>query len=177
MIDSLKAGSNIVEDTMVLVSKLFDSHSQAMGEEANKFFSGMVEDVYEPRHWFSHILDWHCQAEDLTRLNVHGITRGEERVQLQSLLTILKGGELKGSWAPLRGSGYVDAYTTGGFTLVSPMDEGLVLDNGELNVGVVVVNPYFIPLMSTLKEMYPQHTFIKAENFPAWVDNQKKKGD
>ncbi|MDA1079978.1 MAG: hypothetical protein O2840_04810 [bacterium] len=146
-----------------------------MGAEARKFFSGSVEDVYSPGDWFPHILS-ECNDKDLKRFSAHGITKFNEQKQLQALLIILTTGKLKGDWAFIKSSGYVDAYVTGSFTLIAPIDESLTDDKGKLNIGVIVVNPYFTPLIPILAKNFPGMKFIRAEQFPKWMEDQKMVG-
>lgn len=169
-----KEGSTTWEEaTSIVAHKLMKTFRQEMGAEANRFFSGTVKDVYNPNNWFSFVLSEKCNYDDLKRFSAHGITKGNEESQLQALLAILTTKEIRGDWATISGSGYVDAYRHGGFTLIAPIDEALMIDGKTLNIGVIVVNPYFVPLITTLKKNFPNYSFLKAEEFPKWVDDQK----
>ncbi|MBP7842786.1 hypothetical protein KA017_02160 [Candidatus Woesebacteria bacterium] len=161
--------------TGLVAHELIKAFKQEMGKQANRLFSGEVEGVYSPNDWFSFILGEKCNVADLARFSAHGITKGKEEIQLQALLAILTTQEIKGDWAPMSGSGYANAYTHGSFILIAPIDESLKIDEKTLNIGVVVVNPYFVPLIPTLKKNFPNFSFIKAEEFPKWVEDQKKK--
>lgn len=156
-----------------VATELMKHFTTEMGVEANRFFSGQVEGVYQPSDWFFHILQ-SCEDEDLRRFNAHGIMRGNEKRQLQVLLLILTSNEIIGDIDVLKGSGYADAYVQGGFTLISLIDQKLRREGGGLNIGVIVVNPYFTPLIPTLTKNFPQHHFIKAEEFPKWLAEQKR---
>lgn len=53
------------------------------------------------------------------------------------------------------------------------MDESIYNRNKVLDIGVIVVNPLFEALIPDLTKAYPSCTFLKTEDFPRWLTEQK----
>ena len=152
---------------------LLDLHKREVHKVEIDFISGNYEDANAPSEWFSIILN-DIADSDLERFEAHGIIKGTRAEQLYALLSMLTEGKIIGSWARMSNSSYVDAYTEGSFTVISRIDEPLCNRNNVLNIGVIVVNPLFEALIPDLTRLNPYFTFLKAEDFPRWLAEQKK---
>ena len=93
--------------------------------------------------------------------------------QLAAVLNILSTGEIKGYWAPLKNSGYINAYTSGPFLILSHKYKTL-MSGQKQSIGAVVVNAEFYPLVEKLKKIFPDMNIIKASEM---YDYMRKEED
>jgi hypothetical protein len=125
-------------------------------------------------------------TETLKRYWGHGITKGTEEDQLTALLAILEKGLIAGSAAGLT-TGQPPAYTDGCALVLSKLDGTLmrkindmpvfhnVEDNGrimktwEADIGAIVLNSTYYPLVGEFKTMYPNVQILKANESPAFL--------
>ncbi|HOY14299.1 MAG TPA: hypothetical protein PLY70_14220 [Saprospiraceae bacterium] len=160
--------------TYNLARFLLKIHEKQIDATEDYLWNDGCDGVFSSEGWFNNILNNYCNQEDLERFVAHGITKGDDDTKLFALLSILHTGHIKGDCAKIRKSGYIDAYTNGAFTLISPIDENLWKEN-KLNVGVIVAAPRFVPLIPFFKSFFPSFKLIEASDFPAWIENQKEK--
>lgn len=120
----------------------------------------------------------------------HGVTKGSELDHLTAAISILANGAIRGSTAPLRSSGYVDAYTNGSFFVISRKG-GQLIERGDdrmplfvavkgdestpetraikINPGAVIVNAQFYPLVEELRRMFPGQNILYANQLPEYI--------
>jgi hypothetical protein len=108
----------------------------------------------------------------------HGVKRGEEEDRLTVLLNILSNSAIKGDCGQLVSS-YISAYDDGDFLLILDKDrpfpprlqDGTMARNQiglKVNIGVLVVNTRFYPLVEELKKIFPNRKIIKANELPEY---------
>ncbi len=103
----------------------------------------------------------------------HGIARGDKLEQLTAAISILENKAICGDTSRLAGSGYIDAWTQGGFLLLSNKDGELIPKDrtiiilGEnprtqepikavkIKFGALVANDQFYWVVGDLKKMFP----------------------
>ncbi len=125
----------------------------------------------------------------LGHYGAHGVTKGDELDNLAGALNILANHSMKGWYGPLgRGEGGYNAYRTGDFLVVSKFDKSLGVKeerSGEkkavlnaiglkVDIGVLVVNVHFYPLIEELKKMFPDVKIIKANEIPGYFETDSK---
>ena len=117
----------------------------------------------------------------------HGITRGDKLDQLTSVISVLSNSAIRGDTAKLRGSGFIDAWTQGGFVILSKKDQFLMPRNPTLiklgdhtytgepikaarvDVGATVVNDEFIWIVEELRKRFPNMRILKPSELPAYL--------
>jgi len=110
----------------------------------------------------------------------HGITRGGNVDMLAALLEILYNHSIRGDYARLAGSGFIDAYKFGSALIVSRRGEDLGRREGgrlkinsdrtfDTDIGAVVLNRVFYPLIDELKKMFPNENIIKASEIAEYM--------
>ena len=103
----------------------------------------------------------------------HGITRGNEETQLAALIDILTNNRIQGYTGKLGGNGGgYNAYTHGSFLVV--LDKGTSIEkiSGKVSIGVVVLNEKYYPLISDLRNMFPNRKIIKASELSEYFAEQ-----
>lgn len=132
----------------------------------------------------------------------HGITKGQLEDHLAAAISILANKALKGSWAPLAASGYVDAYQKGSFLVISHRNDRPGKDNlaergpngnpvfvslgehqytgediraAKINMGAFVVNDYFEPLIHELRARFPEAPIISAAELEDYIKAEESK--
>lgn len=121
--------------------------------------------------------------ETLEHYYGHGITRGRDLEWLTAALNILANESVRGDTSKLAGSGFIDAYTDGSFLAIlekdNPYPGGKPQRPNEIglkiNLGALVVNTKFYPLVDALKSMFPNKTIIKANEIPQYFEGQNEK--
>ncbi|MEK7208099.1 MAG: hypothetical protein AAB699_00950 [Patescibacteria group bacterium] len=164
------------EQSLELARRLYAEFEPAIRANLYKEVDGVREYSAYPnllRHFLRRIPD-----EELERYAGHGVTKTSGDVkfgQLAAVLNILATGKIKGDWAPLKNSGYIDAYISGPFLILSHRDENLVSGKKE-SIGAVVVNAEFYPLVEKLKELFPDTHIIRASELPDYMELENEKG-
>ena len=128
----------------------------------------------------------------------HGVTKGQLVDHLAAAISILANRALRGSWAPLANSGYVDAYTDrSSFVVLSHKNERLEErhPNGQpvftslgqnqytgeeiravkANFGAFVVNDYFEPLIQELRSRFPDAPILSAGELADYIKAEESK--
>ena len=124
----------------------------------------------------------------------HGITRNSGLDQLAGFLNIAANKAIKGYCGLIVGSDGYNAYTHGDFIILSKKDINLPvkefssksreeesvfieIDNGNLawkaNIGAMVVDVKYYPLVEELKKMFPEINIIKANELPKYFGIEK----
>jgi hypothetical protein len=128
--------------------------------------------------------------ETINRYSGHGITKGTIEDRLTALMTIAEKKLIAGWEAHFSyDRGQPSAYTEGSALVVSKIDSTLMkkvdgkpvihqMDDGgrkirahEVEIGTIILNSEFYPLIDELKVMYPDETIIKANEASAYINN------
>ncbi len=114
----------------------------------------------------------------------HGVTKGHEVDQLAAAINLLENSAVTGDFGQLQ-SEYISAYTSGSFLVIADHDEPfqknknsreleriLIGDRWALkfNLGALVVNTEYYPLIEKLQEMFPGRNIIKASEMPQYLE-------
>lgn len=175
---SVPATHTTFEQSLGIARQLYAEFEPVIRANLDKEIDGVKETSDYPnliRHFLREIPD-----EELERYIGHGITKTSGVVenprigQLTALLNILATGEIKGSWAPLKNSGYIDAYTSGPFLILSRRDENLISGQRQ-SIGVAVINAEFYPIVERLREFFPNMNIIKASELPAYIHEENNR--
>jgi len=122
----------------------------------------------------------------------HGVTRGDIVAQIAAAVSMLENNIFFGSTAPLRGSGYADAYTQGSFFAISHKDENLVLGARDrkpqrvqvsssrkvgfrMTAGAFICNGILESLVEPLRNLYPSARILYARELKDYIEEQKQK--
>lgn len=127
----------------------------------------------------------------LRRYHGHGITKGYDFTQVMACLCLLDTHTMLGSTGRLKDSGYVDAYTSGGFLVLSRKDRELVESdkNGEsrlvnlvngtqtlhglkINPGALIVNTRFDCLVEELRVLFPYERIFHASEIGEYLNEE-----
>ena len=182
MSEKLKENNVVIENSAVsfeqslgLAKKLYAEFEPAIRANLDKEMDGAKEARDYPnliRHFLKEIPD-----EKQERYAGHGITKTSGVIenptlgQLAAFLNILATGEIKGSWALLKNSGYSNAYTSGPFLILSHRDGNFVRGQRQ-SIGAAIVNAEFYPMVEKLKELFPDMNIIKASELPDYMRNK-----
>ena len=166
------------EQSLQLARKLYAEFEPAIRKNLYTEMEG-VKEVRDYPNLIKHFLQTIPDSEQ-ERYAGHGITKtsgvieAPEIGQLAAFLNILSSGKIRGSWAPLARSGYVDAYKTGPFLILSHIDQNLV--QGQLqSIGAAVVNAEFYPMVEKLRELFPDINIIRAGELPDYFKKEREK--
>lgn len=124
----------------------------------------------------------------------HGVTRGRALDQLAATLSILRNKAIVGDTSRLRKSGFQDAWTDGGFLLISKKDNELIpgktpeerarhrvvlgkksaysVDDVlaiKVDIGAIVVNAEFYPLVEELRKRFPETKILYARGLSEYL--------
>ena len=125
-------------------------------------------------------------GETLSRYQGHGITRGDDITRLAALIHICGTNLLKGDWGSM-GNGSYSSYKHGPAIVLSKIDKSLYSpeernprhisnedgDFIEVNIGAVIIAPKWYPIIDNLKQMFPNITFVRANQIPEYFQNNK----
>lgn len=167
------------EQSLKLATRLLEEFGPAIRANLQKEMDG-VKEFRDYPNLIGHFLK-QFPAEELERYIGHGVTKtsgvpeNPKVGQLAAVLNILATGEIKGDWAPLKNSGYIDAYKTGPFLILSHKAQNLVSRKKE-SIGAVVVNAEFYPLVEKLRELFPDMKIIRAREIPDYIQKEDETG-
>jgi len=160
------------EQSLKLATKLYAEFEPAIRANLQKEMDGVKEFSDYPnliRHFLRQVPDGEQE-----RYAGHGITKTSGVIdnptlgQLAAFLNILATGEIKGSRALLKNSGYIDALTGGPFIILSHRDKDFI-EGQRQSIGAAVVNAEFYPLVEKLKELFPDINIIRANEMPDYM--------
>lgn len=113
--------------------------------------------------------------EILCEYTGHGVTRNSEMEQLAAALNISENKCIRGWQGLLAKSEFINAYTHGNFLIISKykhslcklVDKKPIMHSAgwEAEIGAIIVNSHFYPLIPELREMFPDVKIIKANQF------------
>jgi hypothetical protein len=176
------------EEFLRKAEELFESNREAIltsPDVANGRYS--IEDAVQK-----------LPSEVLNKYWGHGVARGPVEHQIAAVLNILQNNAFVGSTARLAGSGYVDAYTHGGFLAISHKDQYLApcdtpdkpqrvkfkyLNSEEekwglrMKLGALVVADRLAVLIKPLRQLYPDANIISTTELPEYIRSQEEAGN
>lgn len=178
------------KQSLELAIKLYAEFELAMRANLQKEMDGVREAKDYPnliRHFLKQIPD-----DIAEQFMGHGITKTSGVIenptpgQLAALLNIMANHAIKGDWGEIRNSGYINAYDSGPFLILSKKGKNLglkrILDSegkdrgweqneiGPLvDIGAVVVNAQFYPMVERLRDLFPDINIIKASELPDYM--------
>lgn len=114
----------------------------------------------------------------------HGITRNGVLDRLAAAIAILENNVIKGDFAALENSGYINAYKDSDFLVLSKKDQRLDVKDAEgkqvrwnkcwvANIGAFVVNSRFYPMVDELKQLYPDVNIIRPRELQKYFEEQE----
>lgn len=168
-----EAGLVSVENSRNTAVQLLGKYGQQIfsqiGKDINGWNEKFVAEAYQNaiRHYLNTI-----PIKILRQYWGHGITRGSDEDRLASALNILSNSTVRGDCGQLASS-YISAYDDGDFLLILDKEQPFPprLPDGKpnrnqlglkVNLGVLVVNTKFYPLVEELKSIYPGKKIVKA---------------
>lgn len=180
------------EQSLNLATELYAQYEPAIRANLQKEVGG-IKDRYRDypnliRHFLKKVPD-----EVAEQFMGHGITKASGDIklgQLAAVLNIMANRAIKGDWGKVRKSEYIDAYDSGPFLILSKKGKNLglrrVMDDDGYNhgwerneigslvdIGAVVVNAKFYPMIEKLKELFPDMNIIKASELPDYMEEEK----
>ena len=127
------------------------------------------------------------KPEVLERFFGHGITRGNEIDRVAALHSIINNSMIKGDAGLLANSGHVNAFIAP-IMIISYVDQPLMSKNfyeanpqeiqripyigWKANIGAIVLDVKYYPLINEFKKIAPKYNFIKSEDLPAYFQSQ-----
>ncbi len=173
-----ESGAVSFEQSLELARQLYAEFEPAIIANLDREMDG-VKEYRDYPNLIKHFLK-QVPEEEQERYAGHGITKTSGVIenptlgQLAAFLNILATGEIKGSWAPLKNSGYIDAYKSGPFLILSYKDENFVRGQRQ-SIGAAVINAEFYPMVEKLRELFPDMNIIKANELPNYMGKKNEK--
>lgn len=175
------------EESLKQAKQLWDRYQDEFRKNINKDVDGWGEPYTDYQKSIKHFLD-QVPDEIRERYSAHGITRDSSLEQLASALNILANKSIEGSAGPLGGGAMFRAWTSGDFLVVSkegqPLSKWKEMDGEqqkvfnkigwEANIGSMIVDTRYYPIVDELKEMYPDVNIIKANEIPVYFASKKE---
>ena len=167
-----------IEESRIIAQGLlakYDSKIIAqVGQDVNGWHQPFEVEMYQNamEHYLRDV-----PKEILENYYGHGITRGRDLEWLTAALNILSNVGIRGDVSKLAGSGFIDAYSDGAFLAVlekdNPFPGGKPQKPDEtglfrINLGALIVNTKFYPLVDELRKMFPGRKIIKANEIPEY---------
>jgi hypothetical protein len=166
------------QEARKIASKLLEKYEQQI--KANiavdvDNLRGLVFEDYQDS--IQHFLD-SISSEDRGHYSGHGIIRGDVIDRLAAALSIMANKSISGDAGPISRRGQLCAFTRGvDFLIISKFNQSLIKKEGEdivfddqgnwkAEIGAVVVNTHFYPMIDEFKKMYPDVNIIKANQLP-----------
>lgn len=161
-------------DAQELLAKYESAIHSQINQDVNGWNPRFPTEMYQ--NAIEHYLD-EVPPEILENYHGHGITRGRELEWLTAAINILANRGVRGDVSRLAGGRYIDAYREGSFLVVlekdnpfpggkpqKPDQAGLL----RVNLGALIVNTQFYPMVDELRTMFPNRTIIKASEIPQY---------
>lgn len=175
-----------------LAHELYQAHLQEIIE---------VENQNDPMHPAPTIQDGlkKINPEILSGYMGHGITRGNDENQIASIINILENSAVTGDIGTLAKSGYIDAYSHGGFLVIFSKSDTqaylkktseerkysrleVVSKDNDTRYALkfvplaVVCSDRLSPLAEPLQNMFPAAKILQSTELPAFILEQEKGG-
>ena len=155
-----------------------------------------IDDIYQMGEPYPKLIEHYLESvpkEIQSHYWAHGITKGRSLDQLASAISVLRNKAIVGDTARLRGSGFQDAWTHGNFVVISKKDMGLILGETpeerkkqiinlgkkrysenditaiRVDVGAIVVNAEFYPLVEELRKRFPEVKILYARELSDYL--------
>lgn len=171
------------EQSLELATKLYAEFEPAIRANLQKEMDGVKEYADYPnliRYFLKKVPD-----EVAEQFVGHGITKTSGVIdkptlgQLAAVLNIMANQVVKGDWGAVRNSGYINAYDSGPFLILSKKGKNLGLKRisdsdgryigPNVDIGAVAVNAKFYPMVEKLRELFPDMNIIKASELPDYM--------
>jgi hypothetical protein len=161
-----------IESSEKLAKELLSRHESEIRDNLQKDVDGWGNPYTDYQDSTRHFLEMIPEVIR-QRYYGHGITRKGEADRLAAVLNIMANKSIKGECGPLSGanSPMIDAYQRRTeFLVISKIDNQLPLKPSTFNklgqwkadIGAVIVNVKYYPLVNELRELYPEVNIIKA---------------
>lgn len=171
--------------------ELLAQHEQELLDNMYKEVDGVEATYRDYPNLIEHFIK-QVPEEQLKKFWGHGITRGRDIDQLAAAINILENKAMRGDSAQLK-SVWQSAWTDGPFLVISVADKPLVpgetfeergknvIKIGEhrytgedikaikIDIGALVVNAKFYPLVEDLRKRFPDVNIIYARDLPAYL--------
>lgn len=167
------------EESEKLAQELLEKYDAEITAQANQDVNGWNPSF--SMEMYQNAIDHYLRdipVETLEHYWAHGITRGRDLEWVTAALNILSNGGIRGDVGKLSGM-YSGFMTQCNFLVVlekdnpfpggkpqRPDETGLF----KINVGALVVNTKFYPLVDELRSMFPNRNIIKANEIPEYFN-------
>lgn len=168
---------------------------------AHEFYQAHLQEIIEvlnqrdPMHPAPTIQDGlnKIDPEILSGYMGHGITRGDDETQIAAVMSTVENGAIIGDVGRLAKSGYIDAYSHGGFLVIfSKVDTQktfkerklsrleIISKDGDIRYALkitplaVVCSDELSPLAEPLQKMFPTVKILRPEELPRFIMEQEK---
>jgi hypothetical protein len=173
-----------------LAHELYQAHLQEIIE---------VENQYDPTHPIPTIQEGlnKIDPEVLSSYMGHGITRGNDETQIASVINIMENNAVRGGIGALAKSGYIDAYSHGGFLVIFSKSDTqayskktfeekkcsrleVVSKDGDTGYALkftplaVVCSGQLSPLAEPLQKMFPTVKILRPNELSKFIMEQEK---
>ena len=176
------------KQSLELATKLYAEFEPAIRANLQKEVGGVRDGFKDYPNLIEHFLK--LVPDDIAEKFVgHGITKTSGVIenptigQLAAVLNIMANQIVKGDWGAVRNSGYIDAYDSGPFLILSKKGKGLGLKRipdsegryagPNVDIGAVAVNAQFYPMIEKLRELFPNMNIIRANELPDYMKEEK----
>ena len=171
-----------VEESKKLAQELLTKYDSEIMLQAHKDINGwnMPFAVEMYQNAIGHYLE-EIPEETLGHYWAHGISRGRDLEWLAGALNVLANGGIKGDVGKLNGM-FQGFMTQSSFLVILEKDNPFPNGKPEkpdetglfkVNVGALIVNTKFYPLVDELKSMFPDRIIIKANEIPEYFAENK----
>jgi hypothetical protein len=190
------------EKSLELAKKLLEKYK----DEIRKNFMKDV-DGYDPNDEYlnsdfqrsiEHYLIRNVPDETKKHYFGHGITRGRDEENLAAFICIAANNLIKGEYGVLAGQGYGSPFTRADLFILSKKDtrmdvQGKNPKNGRIetvivkagdnylgwkaDIGAMIVDVKFYPLVDELKTLFPEANIIMANEIPRYLESQEQSGN
>ena len=176
---------NALEKADYLIGKYKNEIKANLWKDVDRLDNGEAHSDYQKS--IEHFLEGKPR-ELLSHYYGHGVTKGSVQDRVAALLCIAANKSIKGDAAPLvRGDKvYISAYTNAEILVLSPKDVSIqprVKKDGrdmsepifysdrswKANIGAIVVDVHYYPLVGEIQKMFPNVNIIKANQLEDYI--------
>lgn len=171
-----------------IAERLFNEHEHEIRSVGPSYGMNIQTKIEEVLRQFS--------SDVLQKYWGHGVTKGNLKEQLAAALSIIENHVMQGTAAPIKQSGYADAYTNGSFFVISRKGGDSLIKGMEQNIpervkyrdvhgndvmslridpGAFAFNNIFDSLVEQVREMYPDVKILHAEELGDYIREQEAK--
>jgi hypothetical protein len=172
------------EESKKIAQELLSKYESEISAQAYKDINGWNQSFVTEQ--YQNAIEYYMREipkETLEHYYGHGITRGRDLEWLTAALNVLSNEGVRGDVSKLVGSGFIDAYTHGSFLVILKKDDAFPGGKPQkpdetglfkINLGALIVNTKFYPLIDEMRRMFPKRTIIKANEIPHYFEQQNK---